>query len=255
MRNILRNLYLLVLGSVRKPKPGIHIINAHFVTPNSVDEFDGGIFEQFLLNIKKNCTLISVQKAVKLINDNYKSDEALVALTFDDGFEECYTSMAPILDKHNIKAAFFINSNYVASEESYQKAFNERINTYTKKPMNWNQVIDLHKRGHVIGSHSLDHLDFGKISQKELEFQLLRNKELLEDKLAYNCEYFAWTYGQFSNFPESALEETLKHHRIIFSGTNYKKYFSYGKKVINRRHIEPFWNQQYINYFLAIKKK
>jgi len=255
LRKTIRSIFLNGMGFIKTPKKGVHIINAHFITPNTVDEFDAEIFEQFILNLKNNCTLISIQKAVKLINDNYKSDEALVALTFDDGFEECYTSMAPILDKHNIKAAFFINSNYVASDESYQKNFNERINTYTKKPMNWNQVIDLHQRGHVIGSHSLDHLNFGEISQKELEFQLIRNKEILEDKLAYKCEYFAWTYGQFSNFPEKALEETLKHHRIIFSATNYKNYFSYDGQVINRRHIEPFWNIRSINYFLSVIKK
>tara|TARA_R110002033_G_C3880367_1_gene237977 strand:+ start:943 stop:1674 length:732 start_codon:yes stop_codon:yes gene_type:complete len=243
------------MGFIKTPTKGVHIINAHFITPNTVDEFDAGIFEQFILNLKNNCTLISIQKAVMLITNKYQSDEALVALTFDDGFKECYSIIAPILDKYNCKAAFFINANYIESDSAYRKGFNERINTYSKYPMNWTEIKDLLKRGHVIGSHGLDHFDFGELSNEEICFQLEENKKILESRLEYNCDYFAWTYGQFNNMPEEALNYVKRHHQYIFSGTDYKNYFSYNKTVINRRHIEPFWNKKHINYFLSVKKK
>ena len=121
--------------------------------------------------------------------------------------------------------------------------------------MSWNQVIDLHKRGHLIGSHNLDHTNFAELSLEEIEFQLKRNKEILEEKLDYKCEYFAWTYGQLHHFSTEALEVTEKYHKYIFSGTNYKNYFSHNGRVLNRRHQEANWPKSHIKYFLSFHKK
>lgn len=256
MRTLLRNAYLNIIGSFKNPQPGIHIINAHFVTPGISEESDWLIFEGFLKYLNKHCELITIQEATQLISKRqFSQKECMVAFTFDDGFEECYTTIAPLLEKYNCRGAFFINANYISSGLSYQNQFNERTKTYTKKPMLWEQVIDLHKRGHVIGSHTLDHVNMAELLENELELQLDTNKKILEEKLNYKCDYFAWTYGQLQHFPEVALNQTLKYHKYIFSGTNYKNYFSFNGKAINRRHIEAFWPKSHIKYFLSTKKQ
>ena len=179
----------------------------------------------------------------------------LIAFTFDDGFEECYTVIAPLLEKYGARGAFFINANYIESTDEYRKDFNQRIVTYTKNPMTWEQVKDLHQRGHLIGSHNLDHSNFAVLTAKEIECQLSENKKVLEDKLKYSCDYFAWTYGQLQHFSKSALESTQKYHKYIYSGTDYKNYFSYNGRVFNRRHQESFWPKNHISYFLSVNKK
>lgn len=256
MRSFLRNIYLNIFGFIKRPKPGIHIINAHYVTPNETEENDSKIFENFLKIITKNASLITLQEATKLILENeIPTNEVLIALTFDDGFEECHSVIAPLLEQYGARGAFFINANYIESNVDYQKEFNERIRVYTKSPMSWNQVIDLHQRGHLIGSHNLDHTNMAELDSIKLDFQLKKNKEILESKLNYKCDYFAWTYGQLQHFPQKSLMNTLKYHKYIFSGTNYKHYFSMDRKVINRRHLEPFWSKNHINYFLSVNKK
>ena len=122
---------------------------------------------------------------------------------------------------------------------------------YTKTKT-WGQVADLHNRGHVIGAHTLDHLNLAD----DLGMRMaILNKKILESKLNYDCDYFAWTYGQFQHFPERALRITQNYHKFIFSGTDYKNYLSYHGAVINRRHIEAFWPKSHIRYFLATQKK
>jgi len=49
-----------------------------------------------------------------------------------------------------------------------------------------------------------------------LDFQLTKNKQILEEKLDFNCEYFAWTYGQLQHFPKKALNATQKYHKYIY---------------------------------------
>ncbi|MGK4567209.1 polysaccharide deacetylase family protein [Flavobacterium sp. 3HN19-14] len=256
MRAFIRNSFLSLFGTFKAPKPGIHIINAHYVTPNFVDENDAKVFDKFLQHISKNAKLITIQEATRLVAEKqFDQKEALVAFTFDDGFAECFDVIAPILEKHKTNAAFFINANYVQSDEDYQKNYNERVNVFTKRPMNWQQIKSLHDRGHVIGSHTLDHMNLAAISEEEQFSQLDANKKILEEKLNYNCEYFAWTYGQMQHFPESALKIAQQFHPYIFSGTNYKHYFSANEAIINRRHIEPFWPKSHVNYFLSVNKK
>ena len=257
MRQLLRHIFLSAFGWFMKPKPGIHIINSHYVTSEWVNlERDVKIFDSYLCFLSKRARFITLEEATKRIFEkDIPTNEVLITFTFDDGFEECYTVIAPLLEKYNTRGTFFINSNYIESNGEYQKAFNKRVAISTKTPMNWSQVIDLHNRGHLIGSHNLDHLNFGELTNEEIDFQLKENKKILEEKLDYKCVYFAWTYGQFQHFPLNALELTKKYHKFIFSGTDFKNYFSYNNTVYNRRHQEAFWPKSHINYFLSFIKK
>lgn len=54
-------------------------------------------------------------------------------LTFDDGLEEIYSVIYPILKNNNIKAIFFINPNFVGNEEGLYKHYISIIISYLKK--------------------------------------------------------------------------------------------------------------------------
>lgn len=256
MKALLRDYYLRFAGSYKNIKPGVHIINSHYVNPSVHHrDLDYIIFENFLKYLQEKTTFLKVEEAVNLLeNKKIPTSEATISFTFDDGFEECYTVIAPLLEKYGTRGAFFINANYIDSDQNYQTKFNERINTFTKKPMSWEQIKDLHRRGHLIGSHNLDHTNFGELDLAEITEQLETNKQILEEKLNYRCDYFAWTYGQFKHFPKEALIETKKFHSYIFSATNFKNYFSFDGAVINRRHLEANWRHSHIKFFLSFKK-
>lgn len=257
MKEKLRHIYLSVMGLLKSPKAGIHIINSHYVTPGIVDvNRDTMIFDQYLSYLNRFAKFITLEEATnRILVNNIPKNEVLITFTFDDGFEECYSIIAPLLEKYNTRGAFFINANYVESLSDYQDDFNQRVRTYSKKPMNWEQVQELHIRGHLIGSHNLDHTNFAVLNDNRIEHQVKENKRVLESKLNFKCDYFAWTYGQLQHFPENALHIVKKYHKYIFSGTNYKEYRSLEGAVINRRHQEAFWPKHHIKYFLAVKKK
>lgn len=257
MRTKLRNYYLKLVGNITQIKPGIHILNSHYITPDYPNlEKDSFIFEEFLLYLNKFGTFITLEEATqRILSKNIPKEKIYLSFTFDDGFEECYSVIAPILEKFDTRGTFFINSNYISSNLEYQEQFHKRVKTFTKKPMTWDQIVDLHNRGHIIGSHSLDHKKFSALQDDEIQFQIKKNKEIIERKVNIDCDFFSWTYGQLRHFPPNALEITKKFHKYIFSDTNYQYYFSYNSNVINRRHIEPFWPKSHVNYFLGKTKK
>ena len=64
-----------------------------------------------------------------------------VMLTFDDGGASAFTHIAPLLEERGLSGAFFVTTDHIDT-----RGFLTRT-----------QITELHRRGHVIGSHSCSH--------------------------------------------------------------------------------------------------
>lgn len=253
LRKIIRNNYLTLAGLFKTPSEGIHIMNGHYVSRNDVDK---DIFYRLLEQLRKQVTFIRIEEAIELISQKKTTKEKLIAFTFDDGFSECYDKIAPVLEAFNTNAAFFINPGFVEGNQCYIEDFQEnKVLISGKYPMNWEQILALHNRGHVIGSHTIDHIRLNTEDESELDLQIRKCKDLIQNKTGTSCEYFAFPYGQLSDINEKALKIATKNYKYIFSGTNYKRYYSCDGRVLNRRHFEGDWSIHHLNYFLSSTKQ
>ena len=76
------------------------------------------------------------------------ADDKVVYLTFDAGYENgCTAQILDILQKHDVKAAFFLVGNYM-----------ER---------NADLVRRMVEEGHIVGNHTMHHPDMSKLTKKE----------------------------------------------------------------------------------------
>ena len=69
------------------------------------------------------------------------TDEHLLMLTFDDGGASAYTHTAALLEERNWRGHFFVTTGRIGSRSFLTPE----------------QIISLHRRGHIIGSHSHTH--------------------------------------------------------------------------------------------------
>lgn len=252
LRKYLRNSLLDLLGVFAKPVNGIHILNGHIIsrTNPSTD-----IFYNQLKELQKLSTFIRIEEAVDLIYERKNVNDTLLAFTFDDGFEECATMIAPVLEQFGVNGLFFINPNFVDGNANYIKNFTENIVlTPDKQPMNWNDIIQLHKNGHLIGSHTLDHFLINSPDLKELEHQIIDSKKIIENKIGSFCDYFAFPFGKLDHANSLSINLALNHYKYVFSQSNYKNYFSFDGRIINRRHFEPDWPINHVKYFISHTK-
>ncbi len=228
---------------------GIHILNSHYIGRNSLPK---EVFHDLLKKLSKQADFIRIEDAVDAIKNKTHLNQKLIAFTFDDGFEECYTKIAPVLSDFNTNAAFFINSGFIDGDESYIKNFQQNKVHVNKNPMSWEQIKELHQQGFIIGNHTKDHIKLIGLTHEELITQIVDSKQIIEEKINGNCDYFAWTYGSMNDIDDNALDMALNNHNYIFSCDNYTKYHSINNsKIINRRHIEGDWPINHVNYFLA----
>jgi len=253
IRHFIRDLYLTSIGSVVKPRAGIHILSSHFVS-RKFPEFEK--YCDFLEYFRKNCSMIRFEDSVEMIRQKRKTNDCLVSFTFDDGFEECYSVIAPALEEFKVNGCFFVCGNYINSDEIYMDNYNSKVvKVSNKKPMSWSQIQDLNSRGHIIGSHTLDHINMNTRDIEMVEFQLARNKQLIEKYTSGICDNFAVPFGQLKYINNETLSIAEKYHKFIFSTANYRSYFSFNGRMINRRHVEGDWPKEYLNYFLSANKK
>lgn len=248
-RSTARNVILSLGGSYAMPSKGIHILTGHFAHRTYPE---AKYMEQTMNKLSKIVKFIRIEDAVNMICNHETPDEPLVAFTFDDGFDDCYFYLAPVLEKYGINAAFFVNPNYVEGNDQYIEWFNNTpMHNPGKRPMRWNQLQELNKRGFVIGAHTMDHYLTASNNIEELKHQIVDCKAVIENNLNSPCEYFAWPYGRLENTNQVAVEMACETYKYVFSQTNYRHYFSYNGKVINRRHFEPFWPINHVRYFLS----
>jgi len=107
-----------------------------------------------------------------------------VVLTFDDGYAGQYENAYPILKELGYPATFFVPSGTVGV-------------TTSRAHMTWEQLQGLDKEGLVsVECHTVTHPDdLRKCSDSQLEAELKKSKEVLEQKLGRKMRFLAYPVG------------------------------------------------------------
>lgn len=127
------------------------------------------------------------------------SDSKIVVLTFDDGFSGNYTHALKLLKKFNFKATFFIATDLV------------------NRPcmLSWNQIIDMSNQGMEIGSHTSSHLLLGIESVERIRNELLKSKEIIEDKIKKEVISVSYPNGSYNDKVNSIAQESGYQHACV----------------------------------------
>ncbi len=113
------------------------------------------------------------------------ASEKRVVITFDDGTIGCLRHAHRILERHRIRAWFYICPGYT----------NGTATPYRRLSfMSWANIRELARR-HEIGAHSLSHCVFDRLPRDQRLQELAGSKAVLEDRLGRPCPDFATPYG------------------------------------------------------------
>lgn len=259
LRTAVRSMILSTLGSFKKPAPYVVILNGHMVDLHHDNDADGERFAKQLAELHKYCDFVNFEDAVRMIENHEQVTKTTIAFTFDDGWRDCYTQIAPQLEKYGVNAMFFINPNFADAADNNNEAYIENFTVNTTKspgkhPMTWAQIKELVSRGFLMGAHTMDHYNINDDNVEELEHQIGDCKKVMEEKLGVPCEYFAFPFGRLEHANPMSVDIALKYYKYVFSQSDHRHFFSYDGKVINRRHFEPFWPVSHVKYFLSHKR-
>ncbi len=106
-----------------------------------------------------------------------------VALTFDDGYLDAYTSAMPILQQYGFTATFYVVSGFVG-QPGY---------------MNWDEIRALRQAGMQIGAHSVTHLDLTTLGLDDLRAELAQSGAAIAAQIGAPVLSFCYPAGRFND--------------------------------------------------------
>ena len=112
-----------------------------------------------------------------------------MVITFDDGYRDFYTDGMETMKQCGLNATIFLATDRIKD----QSARIEGADYLT-----WGEVRELHKEGVRFGSHTVTHPDLRSLGPDQIEYELGRSKEIIEQNLSAPVELFSYPFA----FPE-----------------------------------------------------
>lgn len=131
------------------------------------------------------------------------NDPGVVVLTFDDGYKDMLTTVAPELEKRGWSATVFLPSQVLGSGDVKFAPWAELLS--------WSDVEQLVRAGWEVGSHTLTHPDLTTLSDSDLEQEVAGSRVELEQCLGVEVESFAAPFGRTD---ERVQECIRKHYKL-----------------------------------------
>lgn len=190
LSGIIAVLLVCIIGLVASvyiyPPKGVMILEYHRVNDDTANKDDYSLsrdeFQEQLNYFKENgYHTISLMDYVKAEKYGNELPEKAIILTFDDGYEDNYTNMMPMVKAMDMKATMFVPVNYIGK----------------KQYVNWQQLKEMQANGIEIGSHTANHIPLNQVDNLENEIKL--SKLLMEWNGLKTIYFFSYPNGVYTD--------------------------------------------------------
>jgi peptidoglycan/xylan/chitin deacetylase (PgdA/CDA1 family) len=197
------------------------ILCYHSVNPLRWDlSSDPDVFESHLAWLTRECRVVGLRELVATRPDGPVS-APIVALTFDDGYEDNLTVALPLLRKHGLPATFFVTPGLVERDPLVLDGFSRALRRDVRELglLTWPQVAEIRRAGMDIGNHTYSHRNLAQLALEDARREVLHAADLLSEHLGERVELFAYPFGRprvhFTRETEEIVLET--GHEVAFS--------------------------------------
>jgi peptidoglycan/xylan/chitin deacetylase (PgdA/CDA1 family) len=176
------------------------ILTFHHVAfvPANIDKVGRGLyvnpvyFEQVLIELKKNnYQTVFASEIESYLAKGQRPPRNWVALTFDDGYEDFYTNVLPLLKKYNTKASLYI----ITSRFSGDYLTRDQV-----KEIDQTNLVE-------IGSHTVSHPQLAWLSPVKQQRELKESKADLERLLKKNILSICYPSGSYNQETEMLAKQ------------------------------------------------
>jgi peptidoglycan/xylan/chitin deacetylase (PgdA/CDA1 family) len=171
-------------------------------------------FRRLCALLRDRFHVVSVGEIIRRLEAGVIPARRMVAITFDD----CYRNnlhAAEILAEHGLPACFFVPTRYVGTDHVFD--WDRGIKRLPN--LDWDDLRQMVRLGHEIGSHSLSHVNFAALGPEDAFYELAESRKMLEHHLECPARWFAFPYGGRGNFrPEHLSLAQAAGYTSCFSG-------------------------------------
>jgi len=173
--------------------------------------------------------VVPLEKAVSYIKDRKRPPAKMLAITFDDGYENNYKYVYPVLKRYNIPATIFIITDMVGTEGF----------------LSWDEIKKMSDSGLVdIESHTRSHLWITGLGDKLLKEELEGSKRILEKALGKDVNYLCYPMGGYDERVKSAAKQF--GYKAAFATKPTRLFQNFDVYEIKRVRISPTSDNMFV---------
>lgn len=217
------------------------------VTPfilHNVPASDAGRFKELLVELKKYYFFIDPSQIGDIKTGSFVFNGRRLLLTFDDGFF-LSQEIIRVLDELNIKAIFFVSTNFLDSKTKKEYVNFAEKNILMKlsgkhkdaRPMTWGELNSLLDKGHLVGAHTCSHARLSLIDENSLCQELNKSADEIEKNTGVLTRHFAFPFGDISSVNATVLKYASMRYEFVYSGIRGKNDLSKKSLTIRRESI------------------
>ena len=170
------------------PPEGFPILEYHMVTENPHPDAKPYVVppedfaEQLDYLAEEGYTTITPQDYARARKGKQQLPEKPIILSFDDGYEDNWRVVLPMLEERRMRAVFYMVTNSIG-QPGY---------------LTWDNLFDMERRGMEIGSHTANHLPLTTLSPEKQREELRLSKLMLEWKGMKTIYSFSYPNGSYN---------------------------------------------------------
>ena len=136
-------------------------------------------------------TTITMQDFMRAKKGKQELPAKPVVLTFDDGYEDNYTTLLPMLEERHMTAVVYMVTNSIGRKDY----------------LSWNQLRDMQARGIEIGSHTANHQPLTSLDREKQAEEMKLSKRLMEWNGLKTIYSFSYPNGAYDEEMPDLLRE------------------------------------------------
>ncbi len=165
-----------------------------------------------------------------------------IILTFDDGYENNYRYLLPLLRKYQMKAVVYILGDRKIATNFWDIPIGEAEHPLLKPA----QILEMAHSGLVeFGSHSMRHARLTLMKKAEIQKEVAGSKKVLEDFLEKPVISFAYPYGFVNEEIKKMTEDAGYTFGIAVNGGPTR----FGDDLLEIRRVHLFPKTSMLEYF------
>jgi peptidoglycan/xylan/chitin deacetylase (PgdA/CDA1 family) len=153
-------------------------------------------FERQIEYLKEGYSVVSLDEIAGYIRNSTKLPRKSVAITFDDGYQDCYLHAYPYLRKSNLPATVFVSTAYVGKEWPFEPY--RSTNRFRLMMLTWDEIREMSKNNIDIGAHTATHLDLQEADLRTARKEILESKQQIERHIQKTVRHFSFPKGRCS---------------------------------------------------------
>jgi peptidoglycan/xylan/chitin deacetylase (PgdA/CDA1 family) len=167
-------------------------------------------YESFILfvNYFRNLGYYFCSPDVFFEKDNHKK----LFVSFDDNYYSWFAAL-DLFDFLEIKCTFYINTlpvRNIASQREIKEYFSRIDHKGERKPLATQEIQEIVKRGHIVGSHTHAHLMLTSLPDKSAKYDIKLGKQSIEEIIGYEVKHFSYPFGMRRHFNEKLRRYCLE---------------------------------------------